>query len=785
MMDKNIFINLMENYCKSNFNKTIENASCKEILKVLSLVIMQNIYENWENTNKVYKENKKIHYFSAEYLMGKALGNNLVNLGIYEEIGEILKTKGINLCDLEEVESDAGLGNGGLGRLAACFLDSAATMNYPMYGYGIRYENGLFSQKIVDGRQVEYTDEWTKSGEIFYTRKEEEALEVEFNDFKVKAVPYDTPIIAYGSKNINTLRLWKAESYLDFDFKMFNDQMYKESMEEKINIENISRVLYPNDSTDKGKILRLRQQYFMVSCSLKDIINKYIGVFGKDFSKFHELNVIQLNDTHPVLAIPEFIRIMIDDYKCDFEYALNISEKIFAYTNHTILKEALEVWNLDLVKMVSEKIVNIIERMDSYYKNKISNIVNEEEKSEFFIIQNNFVHMANLAIHVCFSVNGVAEIHTNILKNIELKNWYKLYPNKFNNKTNGITPRRWLKLSNPELSHFITKLLKTEQWVKNLDLLKEIDKFSESKEVLDEFINIKQEKKNQLTKYIENIQGIKINSESLFDIQIKRIHEYKRQLLNAFYILDLYYTLKENDDLDIPNITFIFGGKAFPGYLKAKTIIKFIGEVAKLINNDEKLNKKLKVVFCENYGVSYAEKLIPSADVSEQISTAGKEASGTGNMKFMLNGAVTFGTYDGANVEIVRESGFENNFIFGLRVEDIENLKDKYNPKEYYENNKDIKKVLDSLIDGTLSDDNTGEFKELYNSILEYDQYFLLGDFKYFKEEKKKLFEAYKNKYLWAKMCLKNVSNAGVFSSDRTIKQYAEEIWNIKKLQVK
>ena len=786
MINKKQFLNLMESYCRSNFNKRLKNANNEEILKVLSLAVMELIFENWEKTNIQYEKHKKAFYFSAEYLMGRALGNNLINLGIYDEINEILSEVGITLESIEEIESDAGLGNGGLGRLAACFLDSSSTMNLPLYGYGIKYENGLFSQKIVDGYQVECIDEWTKVGEIFSTRREDCSLTVEFDDFKVKAVPYDIPIISYGSKNINTLRLWKSESILDFDYNMFNKQLYNESMEERIKAENISRVLYPNDTEVQGKILRLRQQYFMVSASLKDIIRSYVKINGNNFENFHKLNVIQLNDTHPVLAIPEFIRIMMDEYGYEFERALKICEKIFAYTNHTILREALEVWNLDFISVISKKIVNIINMINSYYRDKILKNYKTDNIDSFNVVQNNYVHMANLAIHVSFSVNGVAELHTNILKDTELKDWYEIYESKFNNKTNGITPRRWLRLCNPELSEFITKLLGTDQWITNLELLKEIEKFCDDKEVLDEFIEIKNKKKVQLSKYIERVQGIEINPDSMFDIQIKRIHEYKRQFLNSLYILDLYYRLKENKDLDIPNVTFIFGGKAFPGYLRAKSIIKFIGKIQNLINNDKDVNEKLKVVFCENYGVSYAEKLIPSADVSKQISTAGKEASGTGNMKFMLNGAVTFGTYDGANVEIVRESGFENNFIFGLRVEDISKLKVVYNPYEYYENNHDIKKVLDSLINGTFDDGGTGEFKDLYDSVLKNgDEYFLLADFKYFKDEQDKMFKAYKDKYSWAKMCLMNVSNAGVFSSDRTINQYADEIWKIDKIEVK
>lgn len=786
MIEKNKFINSIDGYCKSKYGKKICEASNAEILNALSSVVMEIIFDNWKLTNEKYDSTKKAYYFSAEYLMGRALGNNLINLGIYDEVNEILKQFNINLGDVEDAEADAGLGNGGLGRLAACFLDSAANMKLPVYGYGIRYKNGLFTQKFVNGQQVEHVDEWLKYGEIFSVRRQDLAVEVEFEDLKVNAIPYDFPIISYKDKNINTLRLWKAEPLEEFDFSLFNGQMYHDAMNENIKVENISRVLYPNDSMEEGKILRLRQQYFMVSASLKDILRNHIKIHGKSFEKFYDYHVVQLNDTHPALAIPEFIRIMMDDYGFDFSKSIGICEKLFAYTNHTILREALEVWDLKFLERVSKRIVEIIKMIDEHYFNFVSQKINDEESiSNFRIIKDGFVHMANLAIHVGFCVNGVAELHTNILKDIELKDWNELYPNKFQNKTNGITPRRWLKLCNRELSDFITELLGNENWIKDLNLLKSLEKFSEDKNVLDKFLEIKNLKKKHLVDYIEKVQGDKVNPNGIFDIQVKRLHEYKRQFLNALYILDLYYSIKDGSIKDIPNINFIFGAKAFPGYARAKAIIKFIFSIKDLINSDDEVRGKINIIFMENYGVSCAEKLFPAADVSKQISTAGKEASGTSNMKFMLNGSVTFGTYDGANVEIVREGGEENNIIFGLRVEDIENIKSSYNPKDYYNKNSNLKRVVDSLIDGTFNDGGTGEFRDLYNSLIEEgDQYFLLADFEEFKEASSKIFELYKDKYKWAKMCLINIANSGTFSSDRTITEYANEIWKIKKVEL-
>ena len=595
------------------------------------------------------------------------------------------------------------------------------------------------------------------------------------------------PIIAYGSKNVNTLRLWQSESLESFDFDLFNKQEYTEALKCKNDAENISRVLYPNDSKEAGKLLRLRQQYFMVSASLKDIIRTHKAKFGSDFSSFGKEHAVQLNDTHPVLAIPELIRILVDEENVKFKDALSIAKTVFAYTNHTILAEALEKWDVKLIEKLFPRILEIIRHIDFVFVQELEDKGYDKEAiNEFKIVNYNQVRMANLAIYVGFAVNGVAALHTDILKDTELHNWYELYPEKFQNKTNGITPRRWMRLCNQELSAYITELLGTESWVNNLSELKQLEKYIDDEAVLNKLMAIKKTKKEQLAAYIKEVEGVELDPNSLFDIQIKRLHEYKRQLLNAFYILDLYNRLKANPSMDIPNVTFIFGAKAFPGYVRAKAIVKFIGEIAKKVNNDPVIGGKMKVIFVENYRVSYGEKLFPAADISKQISTAGKEASGTGNMKFMMNGALTFGTYDGANVEIVQEAKEENNFIFGLRVEDIEQIGGKYNSKEYYEADLSLKTVVDALVDGTFCDGGTGEFQDLYNSLVnEGDTYFLLADFVAFKEAEDKVFAAYKDQKHWAQMSLMNIANSGIFSSDRTIMQYANEIWGITPKTVK
>ncbi|BBK75733.1 MULTISPECIES: glycogen/starch/alpha-glucan phosphorylase [Clostridium] len=782
MVDKEKIKNGIERYLKVKHGVKVKDAKDYEIFNAVSLTVLEEIIDNWNETSDTYNRGRMAYYLSAEYLMGRALGNNLMNLGLYDNVKEVLCEMKIDINKIEEIEEDAGLGNGGLGRLAACFIESAATLNMPLMGYGIRYSNGLFKQNIENGFQTECEDTWLKYGEAWSIRKDSETQIIKFSDMTVKAVPYDVPIIGYGTKNINTLRLWQCEALREFDFNLFNNQQYIEAVSARNKAEDISRVLYPNDTAEAGKILRLRQQYFFSSASMKDIIKKHKTKYGSDFSEFAKNNVAQLNDTHPTISILEFLRILVDEENVDFTTALGIAKEFFAYTNHTILAEALEKWDIRLIDRLFPRILQIAYAVDDALMNELRQKGYDEGAIwNFRIVANDVIRMANLAIFVGRAVNGVAALHTEILKKHELNNWYNLYPNKFQNKTNGITPRRWLRLCNSELSEFITDLLGNEEWVKNLSLLKDLEKYMDDEDVLERLMDIKHEKKIQLAAYIKQEEGIIIDPDSFFDIQIKRLHEYKRQLLNALYILDLYYRVKENPDLDIPKTTFIFGAKAFPGYRRAKGIVKFINEIARLIDSDDQASKKMKVVFVHNYRVSYAQKLFPGSDLSKQISTAGKEASGTGNMKFMLNATPTFGTYDGANIEIVQASGEENNYIFGLRVEDIEKINHSYDPKAYYRDNPSIKRAVDTLINGTLDDGGTGYFEDLYNALLEErDQYYLLADFESFKKTEEMVFEDYRDKKKWAKKCLANLANVGQFSSDRTIKQYADEIWDIK-----
>ena len=770
---------------KSKYLKDIKDLNSNELHDVISNAVMSSISDNWKNSRNQRIKNRTAFYFSAEFLVGRSIYNNLVSLGIYDEIENELNNYGVSLKTLEDIE-DAALGNGGLGRLAACFLDSAATMNVPLDGYGIRYKYGLFKQDIVNGFQTETADDWTKWGDPWSKRIENDAVTVDFKDMSVKAVPYDMPIIGYGSQNIGTLRLWQSESLMPFDFDLFNSQKYDKSVALKNRAEDISRVLYPNDDNNEGKKLRLKQQYFFSSASLQDIIRKYKNIHGNDFSKFADYVTIQLNDTHPVISIPELIRLLTVNENVEFNDAVEICKNVFNYTNHTIMQEALEKWDLKLVRDTIPQVVDIIKKLDKMLKMELKKANIEKEKAEKMqIIQDKRVHMAYLAIFCSKYVNGVARIHTDILKTDVLKDWYELYPEKFQNKTNGITQRRWLLLCNRELSSLITELLGSDEWVTDLDKLKELEKYADDENVLNRFIAIKEAKKKQLVEFVKVHDGVEIDENSIFDIQIKRLHEYKRQLLNALAILELYYEIKDGTLKDFTPTTFIFGAKSAPGYARAKGIIKLINEIAKLIENDKAVSNYIKVVFVKNYNVSYAEKLVAACDVSEQISTAGTEASGTGNMKLMLNGAVTLGTFDGANIEIVEEAGEENNYIFGARVEDIEDIKETYSSKELYETDEKIKRVLDALVDGTLKDGKTKIFKELYDSILKGaswhkpDHYYLLLDFNDYVETKKRVNTEYKNKKEFYKKCWLNMCNAGKFSSDRTIKQYAEEIWHI------
>ncbi|MDK2807300.1 MAG: glycogen phosphorylase [Clostridiales bacterium] len=761
-----------------NYGKTVENASVIELYHAVSKAAMQVLEGDWGLDAK----QKKVCYLSAEFLVGRLIYSNLYNLGLLNQFSELMTENGRDIRVLEEVE-DAALGNGGLGRLAACFLDSGATIGICLNGYGIRYKYGLFHQYFKDGFQMEEADDWMRFGDPWSLRKEEEKVTVVFKNQTVYAVPYDTPVIGYGAQNVNTLRLWQAEALEDFNFTLFNDQKYEKAVKDKNDAEAIVSVLYPNDSTDEGKRLRLKQQYFFSSATLQDMVRRYKKNYGSDFGSFSKEYAVQLNDTHPVVAIPELIRLLMEEEGMKFAKAFKIAKETFAYTNHTVMAEALEKWSVKLFKSVIPNVYKYVAMLQrALIKELTLHGVAETEKQAFYIVDGDLIHMARLAVFCSHSTNGVAKLHTDILKQDVLKEWYELYPERFQNKTNGITQRRWLGLSNMELSGFITDKI-GNAWITDLDKLTDLEKYANDPIVMKEFDNIKHLKKQQLADYIWKKEAITVNPDFIFDIQVKRLHEYKRQLLNAFSILDIYYGIKEGRIKDFTPTCFIFGAKAAPGYFRAKAIIKYINEIAKMIDNDPAVKDFLKVVFVSNYNVSYAEKLTPAADVSEQISTAGTEASGTGNMKFMLNGAVTLGTYDGANVEIVEQAGESNNYIFGARVDEIEKAKKAYDPKKLYRKDKRIKRVVDSLIDGTFDDGGTGMFQELYDAILkgaswhQPDHYFLLLDFLPYVDAKIKVNQDYKDSVSFRRKCFLNVVNAGKFSSDRTIRQYWEEIW--------
>lgn len=776
----------MEQFKKMLKEKLSGCETPQELHTALGNAVMEYAAENWEKSRNAHLQSRRACYFSMEFLVGRAVFNNILCLGLYDDVQAVFSEMGKNLSDLEEIE-DAALGNGGLGRLAACFLDSAASLDLPLDGYGIRYKYGLFKQGIEDGFQTETADNWTKYGDPWSVRNEDDTVEVKFNGQTVKAVPYDMPIFGCKTKHISTLRLWQSEAINEFDFALFNQQKYTEASLEKNSAEDISRVLYPNDDTREGKKLRLKQQYFFCSASLQDITKKHLERFGT-LENIADSITIQLNDTHPVISIPEFIRIMMNN-GMNFEKAFSIAVKVFNYTNHTVMPEALEKWDCGLVEELLPEVYAIILQINEkliaqmYEKGKTP-----EEIAKIKIVRNGLVNMADMAVYCSSYVNGVAEIHTEILKDTVLADWYKIYPERFQNKTNGITQRRWLALCNRPLSAFITELLGNDDWMTDLDKLKELEKYADDEKIINRFINIKKENKVQLADYIFKKEGIKLDPDFVFDIQIKRLHEYKRQLLNAFSILYIYFGIKSGEIKNMHPTAFIFGAKSAPGYRRAKGIIKYINEIAKLIDNDEEVSKYMKVVFVSNYNVSYAEKLIPAADISEQISTAGTEASGTGNMKLMLNGAVTLGTYDGANIEIVREAGEDNNYIFGARVEELKDIMPKYDSRKLLSENPKIRRVVETLIDGTVSDGGTGYFRELYFSLTDGaswhspDNYYLIGDLESYVDVKLRCIadfsgRKYIGKKLWYNMC-----NAGKFSSDRTISDYAENIWHIGKV---
>ena len=781
--------NIMEKLeltAQSMYCKKIEELTASELHLALGKAVMGEIAPNWAKSKAKHNSERRAYYMSAEFLMGRMMYNNLYCLGILDEVKKLLKKKGIDINVFEDID-DAALGNGGLGRLAACYLDSAATHEVPLDGYGIRYKYGLFKQLIKDGYQVEVADNWQRFEDPWCIRKEDETVTVAFKDQTVKAVPYDMAVIGCKTDNINTLRLWQAEAVNDFDFTAFNNTEYDLAVKEKNDAENISKVLYPNDNKYEGKVLRLKQQYFFCSASLQDIIRRYKAKHGNDFSFFAKENAIQLNDTHPVSCVPELVRLLQIE-GMTFDEAFEIARKTCSYTNHTVLGEALEKWPADLMNQVIPVIYDIIALIANKCQEELTaKGVSEDKKAKMRIIDGNVVHMARLATYAGTYVNGVAQLHTEILKRDLLKEWYEVYPERFLNKTNGITQRRWLGLCNPELSELITDKVGSDEWLTDLSKLSVLNKCLDAR-TINKFNDIKATKKKQLAEYIKKMDGYDINPDTIFDVQVKRLHEYKRQLLNAFSIMAIYFRLKEGKLPNWTPTTFIFGAKAAPGYARAKAIIKYITEIANLVNNDPDTKDKLQVYFISNYNVSYAEKIVVAADISEQTSTAGLEASGTGNMKFMLNGAVTLGTWDGANIEIAECAGEENEYIFGARVEDIEKLKaEGYNPRAIYEANPETKRVIDTLIDGTFDDDGAqgeGSFKELHDALLigtswqVADHYFLIYDLPLYVDAKIKANSDYADRKEFGKKCLLNVANAGKFSSDRSILEYAKEIWH-------
>ena len=760
---------------KYTYDVSLREASAQELHEALGEAVMMAISDNWNHAKHTRMPARKAYYISAEYLIGRLVYSNLYNLGILDEMKQLFAQRGVDLAILEEIE-DAALGNGGLGRLAACFLDSAASIDIPLSGYGLRYKFGLFKQSFdANGSQRENADDWAKFGDPWSYRRYHHTVKVRFPDHTVLAVPYDVPVIGYGTQNINTLRLWQCEAEEELDFNAFNDQDYLRALTQKNKAEDITRVLYPNDSTWEGKRLRIKQQYVLSSASLQDMIRVYKSTHGTDMSHFADYYCVQLNDTHPAMSIPELIRLLMAE-SMDFEQSFAIAQKTFSYTNHTVMGEALEKWDLELLRSVVPEIVDIILRIDQKL---------QREHPGLFIVRDNTAHMANLSIYVGTYVNGVAEIHSQILKDDVFRQWYEVFPERFQNKTNGVTPRRWMGLCNPELTQMLKYRL-------GGDFLKDLDKLAKLKPMIDDdmirqFNGIKRQKKEQLCRVIEKQEGIKLNPDFLFDVQVKRLHEYKRQLLNALSIVDIYFRLKDGSLTDFQPTVYLFGAKSAPGYARAKAIIRYINRIARMINNDPEMDGKMKVVFVQNYNCSYAEHIIPAADISEQISPAGTEASGTGNMKLMLGGAVTLGTLDGANVEIVKEAGAENNYIFGATVEQINAIRDTYYARGIYDTNPRLRRAIDTLVDGTVPTDD--DQRELYHALLDgthwhkADHYFLLLDYESYLEAKLRVNREYADRLAFGRKCLMNVASGGKFSSDRTIRQYAQEIWHIEPTQ--
>ena len=764
---------------KYTYDVSLQDATPQELHEALGEAVMMAISDNWNHSKRTRMHDRKAYYISAEYLIGRLVYSNLYNLGILDEMKKLFAERGVDLAILEDIEDDA-LGNGGLGRLAACFLDSAASCNIPLSGYGLRYKFGLFKQRFdTNGSQVENADDWTKFGDPWSYRRYNHTVKVKFPEHTVLAVPYDVPVIGYGTNNVGTLRLWQCEAEEELDFNAFNDQDYLRALNAKNKAEDITRVLYPNDSTWEGKRLRLKQQYVLSSASLQDMLRTYKIAHGSDLSRFGEFYAVQLNDTHPAMSIPELIRLLMNE-GMSFDDAFRVAQKTFSYTNHTVLGEALEKWPLNLMRSVVPEIADIICRIDHKMRTEIPMDFQERRNKKLFIVDEDIVHMANLSIYVGSYVNGVAEIHSQILKDDCFKEWYRVFPERFQNKTNGITPRRWIGLCNPELSKMIREKVGGD-FVKDLELIGGL-KEHVSDESVKEFNAIKRMKKQQLCNVIASKEGVMLNPDFMFDVQVKRLHLYKRQLMNILSVVDIYFRLKEGRLPDFQPTAFIFGAKAAPGYIDAKAVIRYINRVANLINNDPAVSDKMKVVFVQNYNCSYAEHIIPAADISEQISPAGLEASGTGNMKLMLNGAITLGTLDGANVEIAQEAGAENEYIFGHTVEQINAIKGSYNPRKIYDENPDLRRALNTLVDGTVKTDDG--LQNLFNQLVRgNDQYYLLLDYASYVDAKLQANRDYADRMTFGRKCLINIASAAKFSSDRTIRQYAEEIWHIKPTQ--
>ena len=802
--DKEKFKKELESNVRMLFRRNLDEATTQQIYQAVAYSVKDDIIDNWIETHKAYeKQDKKmVYYMSMEFLMGRALGNNMINLLCYDDVRETLEELGLDLNLIEDQEPDAALGNGGLGRLAACFLDSLATLGYPAYGCGIRYRYGMFKQKIENGYQVEVPDNWLKYGNPFEIKRDEYAVEVKFGGYvdvemhngrqkfvqkgyqSVRAVPYDMPIVGYGNHIVNTLRIWDAEAINNFNLDSFDKGEYQKAVEQENLARTICEVLYPNDNHMAGKELRLKQQYFFISASVQRAIAKYKETHD-DIRKFHEKVTFQLNDTHPTVAVAELMRILVDEEGLEWDEAWEITRKTCAYTNHTIMAEALEKWPIELFSRLLPRVYQIVEEINRRFVIEIQNKYpgDQEKIRKMAILYDGQVRMAHLAIAGSYSVNGVARLHTDILKKRELKDFYEMMPEKFNNKTNGITQRRFLLHGNPLLASWVTDKI-GDDWITNLDHLKHLKVYVDDEKCQQEFMNIKYQNKVRLAKYIKEHNGIDVDPRSIFDCQVKRLHEYKRQLMNILHVMYLYNEIKAHPDMDIVPRTFIFGAKAAAGYYTAKLTIKLINAVADKINNDSSINGKIKVVFIEDYRVSNAELIFAAADVSEQISTASKEASGTGNMKFMLNGALTLGTMDGANVEIVEEVGKENAFIFGLSADQVMEYEKNgnYNPRDVYNNNQDVRQVLTQLVNGFYSPENPELFRALYDALLEKDTYFTLLDFDSYKEAHSRIDAAYRDEEHWARTAMLQTASAGKFSSDRTIEEYAKEMWHLEKV---